>query len=168
MGKSSLNNGSCMLVRTTAPGVPADRRRLDLVVYGATPRQGALCCDATLVAPTRSSAAEDRKSPWFWARRSAGAGMARLAASCSTSSASGRKELSQLSATRPPRAGRAVGGAYWLLPCSRPSPARHWGRLGQCRSTRVRGMNRPSSECSSSPDQQRPPVACRCARSGRR
>ena len=40
MGKSSLNNGSCMLVRTTAPGVPADRRRLDLVVYGATPRQG--------------------------------------------------------------------------------------------------------------------------------
>ena len=40
------------LVRTTAPGVPADdRRRLDLVVYGATPRGGALCCDATLVSP---------------------------------------------------------------------------------------------------------------------
>ena len=51
-----------------------------------------------------------------------------------------------------------VGGAYWLLPCSRPSPARHWGRLGQCRSTRVRGISRPSSECSSSPDQQRAPV----------
>ena len=28
-----------------------DRRRLDLVVYGATPHGGALCCDATLVSP---------------------------------------------------------------------------------------------------------------------
>ena len=117
---------------------------------------------------TRSSAAEGHQSSWFWARRSAGAGMARLAASCSTYSASGRKEPRQLSAARPPRAGRAVGGAYWLLPCSRPSPARHWGRLGQRRSTRARGMSRPSSECSSSPEQQRAPVACRCARSGRR
>ena len=37
------------LARTTAPGVaPADRRRLDLVVYGATPGGEALCCDATL------------------------------------------------------------------------------------------------------------------------
>ena len=40
------------LVHINAPGVPADdRRRLDLVVYGATPRGGALCCDATLVSP---------------------------------------------------------------------------------------------------------------------
>ena len=40
------------LVHTTAPGVPADdRTRLDLVVYGATPRGGALCCDAILVSP---------------------------------------------------------------------------------------------------------------------
>ena len=30
---------------------PADRRRLDLVIYGATPLGGALCCDATLVSP---------------------------------------------------------------------------------------------------------------------
>ena len=38
------------LAHTTAPGVqPQDRRRLDLVVYGATTRGGALCCDATLV-----------------------------------------------------------------------------------------------------------------------
>ncbi|CAE7472175.1 CPY1, partial [Symbiodinium sp. KB8] len=28
-----------------------DRRRLDLVVYGATANGGALCCDATLVSP---------------------------------------------------------------------------------------------------------------------
>ena len=40
------------LVHTTAPGVPADdRRRLDLIVYGATPLGLALCCDATLVSP---------------------------------------------------------------------------------------------------------------------
>ena len=40
------------LAHTTAPGVqPQDRRRLDLVVYEATTRGGALCCDATLVSP---------------------------------------------------------------------------------------------------------------------
>ena len=40
------------LVHTTAPGVRAeDRRRLDLVIYGATPNGSALCCDATLVSP---------------------------------------------------------------------------------------------------------------------
>ena len=38
------------LAHTTAPNVGAEnRRRLDLVVYGATPHGGALCCDATLV-----------------------------------------------------------------------------------------------------------------------
>ena len=30
---------------------PIDWRRLDLVIYGATPLGGALCCDATLVCP---------------------------------------------------------------------------------------------------------------------
>ena len=40
------------LAHTTAPNVdPADRRRLDLVIYGATPLRGALCCGATLVSP---------------------------------------------------------------------------------------------------------------------
>ena len=39
-------------VGETAPGVaPDDRRRLDLVIYGASPMGGALCCDATLVSP---------------------------------------------------------------------------------------------------------------------
>ena len=32
---------------------PADRRRLDMVVYGASPTGVALCCDATVVAPLR-------------------------------------------------------------------------------------------------------------------
>ena len=40
------------LVNTTAPGIaPDDRRRLDLVIYGAAPLGGALCCDTTLVSP---------------------------------------------------------------------------------------------------------------------
>ena len=42
------------LAHTTAPGVASDdRRRLDLVIYGATPLGGAICCDATLVLPLR-------------------------------------------------------------------------------------------------------------------
>ena len=46
------------LAHTTAPGVGAeDRRRLDLVVYGATRHGGALCCDATLVSPRMLSVA---------------------------------------------------------------------------------------------------------------
>ena len=40
------------LVNTTAPGIaPGDRGRLDLVIYGAAPLGGALCCDVTLVSP---------------------------------------------------------------------------------------------------------------------
>ena len=44
------------LARTTAPGVGEDdRRRLDLVVYGATRHGSALCCDVTLVSPLRAN-----------------------------------------------------------------------------------------------------------------
>jgi hypothetical protein len=43
------------LARTTAPDVPPDdRRRLDLVIYGASRLGEALCCDATLVSPLRA------------------------------------------------------------------------------------------------------------------
>ena len=46
------------LARTTAPGVREDdRRRLDLVVYGATQHGSALCCDVTLVSPLRANGA---------------------------------------------------------------------------------------------------------------
>ena len=45
------------LTHTSAPGVLAsDRRRLDLVVYGASSQSLALCCDATLVSPVTSEA----------------------------------------------------------------------------------------------------------------
>ena len=116
------------LVHTTSPGVPADDRRvLDLVVYGATPRTFSLCCRATLVSPlartghrqpgaanTNGAAlrvAEGRKRSTYrcCARRtsrarcpgrSAGAGMARLAASCTTYYACGGKCPRPLSAAR--------------------------------------------------------------------
>ena len=46
------------LSHTSAPGVPtSDRRRLDLVVYGASPQGLALCCDATLVSPITGASA---------------------------------------------------------------------------------------------------------------
>ena len=45
------------LAQTTAPGVaPGDRRRLDLVIYGASRRGEALCCDVTLVSPPLAGA----------------------------------------------------------------------------------------------------------------
>ena len=86
------------LAHTTALQVdPIDRRRLDLVIYGATPLGGALCCNATLVSPfirsgqpgaagamaphcrlrsdangrrTRDSARVARSISWSWALRS--------------------------------------------------------------------------------------------------
>ena len=52
------------LAHTTAPGVPPqDRRRLDLVVYGATTRDGALCCDATLVSPHKDRSPSALRRP---------------------------------------------------------------------------------------------------------
>ena len=50
--------GQQWLANTTAPGVrPDDRRRLDLVVYGAAARGETLCCDATIVSPLRRNGA---------------------------------------------------------------------------------------------------------------
>ena len=52
------------LAPTAAPGIrPDDQRRLDLVVYGTTPRGGALCCDATLVPPHSPAQASPSPAP---------------------------------------------------------------------------------------------------------
>ena len=54
------------LAHTTATGVPTeDRRRLDLVVYGATANGEALCCDATLVSPSRGQGHRIH-AQWKW------------------------------------------------------------------------------------------------------
>ena len=53
-GASHYTAPASNAARLTPPsiGLPLpDRRRLDLVVYGATPIRGALCCDAPLVSP---------------------------------------------------------------------------------------------------------------------
>ena len=63
-GPSSSSQPGCLgagcpqqwLAHTTAPNVGAqDRRRLDLIVYGALSIGGAQCCDATLVSPVSRS-----------------------------------------------------------------------------------------------------------------
>ena len=49
------------LMCTTAPGVRADdRRRLDVVIYGAAPNGSALCCDVTLVSPLTRTGGRQR------------------------------------------------------------------------------------------------------------
>ena len=57
------------LAHTTAPNVRSDdRRRLDLVVYGATPLGKALCCDATLVSPLTRTGLAQPCSSTRWSR----------------------------------------------------------------------------------------------------
>ena len=79
-GRWCRNNGLHM--HTAARGVRAeDRRRLDLVIYGAQPDGSALCCDAigiatyapgaaTAMQPTRSSMAKGRRNSSCLATRS--------------------------------------------------------------------------------------------------
>ena len=50
-----LSNGFCFCTPPTAPRIlPDDRRQLDFVLYGATRRREALCCDVSLVSPLRA------------------------------------------------------------------------------------------------------------------
>ena len=144
------------LAHTTAPGVqPQDRRRLDLVVYGATTRGGALCCDATLVSPVtrtghpqpcavqvdgaalqvaerrRQAAYPEltrggRKHCWCWGPRSAVAGAPGLGASSATRSACGpNARLPPSGAPQRPH-GRDDGGAPCRWRCSSRWQALPW------------------------------------------
>ena len=128
------------LANIIPPGVaPEDRRRLDLIVYGATPNEVALCCDATLVtAPTRSGqpahAADSRNGELGRASRRGRRPLERRGPTvrASTRPAQGG------AARRPPcaqqlrRAGCAVDGACWLSRSSVLSAAPSWAR-GACR-----------------------------------
>ena len=136
------------LANTTAPGVaPEDRRRLDLVVYGATPNGVALCCDATLVsAVTRnglpanaadsrivlqlplpegarphaiqSSAEADPSACACWLLRSAAVGAMRPTSSCGNSFGSGGARADRLA-----RSGCAGVGASLVEHSGRRGPA---------------------------------------------
>ena len=152
------------LARTTAPGVaPADRRRLDLVVYGATPGGEALCCDATLVSPlTRAGrpvpGADVRDGA---ARRRWAAGGARSAsASFASSCVSAFRGPLQPCVPRRPRGGQGDGGACSRSPCRGQLPARPWVS-GRCRRCRARRTGSPSLILSLSSPISRGPAACR-------
>ena len=137
------------LANTSAPGVSAqDRRRLDLVLYGATRLGEALCCNATLVAPLRRDgrpqprAAEEDGAAIAVARRRKEArypelcrpGPQRLVVlACETGGRWGPeacglvdrlvrlRALRAPPAVRPRRVGAAGGGHCSAPPCSAPS-----------------------------------------------
>ena len=133
------------LSRTTAPGVPDGRRRLDLVVYGATERGETL--HATLVSPVRSdvrphagaadrdgvalSTAERRKRTRYPELGQPGPQRSVVLAA----EVGGRwyaaatafvRQLARLRARRAPPAGVGAGGAFWLLQCRARFAAPSW------------------------------------------
>ena len=117
------------LAHTTAPHMdPSDRRRLDLVIYGATPLGEVLCCDATLVSPlTRTglpqpgAAATDGDGR----RRPAGSGAPQARRVPGTER--GRALVEPTVGVGP--AGRRQHGFGLLLACAPPQPA-SWARPG--------------------------------------
>ncbi|CAE7415332.1 CPY1 [Symbiodinium sp. KB8] len=109
------------LARTTAPGVaPDDRRRLDLVIYGASRRGEALCCDVTLVSPLR---ADGRPQPASSERDGAAIDVANGATLNWPAWAHDLvRSLTQQRSLRAPRALRAAARAGW--------ERLWWGQLG--------------------------------------
>ena len=110
--------------RCVSPWEWRDRRRLDIVMYGATTRGGALCCDATLVSPltrtghtsrqlTPSSRAEAHKHCWC--------GGPRLAVDGAPGPGASSRGLVCLRAQRAPSAVRGAAASAWAR--------RWWGAL---------------------------------------
>ena len=179
MGKWFPSNGW----HTTAPHVdPADRRRLDLVIYGATPLGGALCCDATSVSPlTRTgqpqpcAAAMDGAAHRMAARRVPAAQHGRRAAAGGLGTG-----ITAQRPARPPHCCQGEGGGpNWQFQCSGPSlrmsrltsrtttatitTTQHWATRGWCRLAPTRSMAPSSTRFSTWPS-RRDPAACRCGR----
>ena len=145
----------------TAPGVASDdRRRPDVVIYGAAARGEALCCDATLVSPIRRDGNPVDGAPardgvaLATARRRKLARCPELVQSgphrlcilaaevggrwCAVSQTLGQpSSLSVPSGPLPCRAtqlrrdGHGAGGAPWWSLCSAPCAARCWA-FGPC------------------------------------
>ena len=180
------------LAHTTAPNVRSDdRRRLDLVVYGATPLGGALCCDATLVSlltrtglPQPCAAAHDGAALRVAERRKNAAypelnsgpqqlvvlgsevggrwnGPVRTSWS-ETSSVSEPSELRQPCEAPLRRHGPGVGGPCWPCRCNTLSRARPSGQLGPRLSTRANSRPQSWNACSTLLTQQGR-AACRYA-----
>ena len=179
------------LVHTTAPGVRAeDRRRLDLVIYGATPNGSALCCDATLVSPlTRTGqpqpcaadvdgaalrTAERRKaatypelqgagprSSSYLEAKSEGASTAIRTVWYETCFGYGLTEHRRLYGPQRLQAGRVAGGACCLSQCSRRLPALPSASRGRSRRMPPASRALRSTAYSTSP-RPKGRAACRC------
>ena len=182
------------LANTTAPQVGAqDRRRLDLVVYGALRSGGAQCCDATLVSPfTRSghpqpcAAAVDGAVLRVAERHKHAAYPELTRGGPQTlvvlgSEVGGRwnaqargfvRDLVRLKAYRAPspcarqrqQLGRGAGGACFRSRCSRQSPVRLLEVPGGSRCN-LRLAKARRSTASSTTLPLRATVACPCGRS---
>ena len=178
------------LAHTTAPNVdPADRRRLDLVIYGATPLGRAFCCDATLVSPLIRTG---QPKPCAAAKNGAALRMAerRKRAAYPEFSMGGAqrlvvlgtevggrwskgalrlvRDLVRVRAQRSPpalrtAAGREGGGPSWQSQCSRPLLPQHWAIRGWCRLAPAKSMAPSSTRFSTWPS-RRDPADCRCGR----
>ena len=167
-----------------------DRRRLDLVIYGATPNGSALCCDATLVSPlTRTGqpqpcaadvdgaalrTAERRKAATYpelqgagpqklvvLEAKSEGASTAMRNVWYETWFGYGLTEHRQLYGPQRLQAGRVAGGACCLSQCSRRLPA--LPSASRSRSRRMPPASRAlrSTAYSTSP-RPKGRAACRC------
>ena len=103
------------LANTTAPRVGAqDRRRLDLVVYGALSSGGAQCCDATLVSPlTRSKAPAAMRSGRRGGPQTLVVLGSEVGGRWNAQALSFVRDLVRLKAYRAPPAVRAAATAAW-------------------------------------------------------
>ena len=180
------------LVHTTAPGVHADdRRRLDVVIYGATTNGTALCCDATQVSPLTCTGqpqpctadldgaalrtAERRKAATYpelrsEGRRDSSCSAVRLAdASTATRTACSGTSFGCARARRRHcellqlQGGHDDGGAYSPSPYSKRSRAQPSAGRGRYRRMQPARQAAPRSTASSTWQRPRGRAACHCA-----
>ena len=147
------------LAHTNLATAVDDRRWLDLLIHGATPRGEALACDVTLVSPltrsgqpTRQAATHDgaallaararkhRRYPellggapsafWYLARRSAGGGIRNACNLCACWSLSAAHARRRHSGRQRHRVGSDGGGAFSVLPSKRLCAPQHSGLSG--------------------------------------
>ena len=148
------------LAHTNLATAVDDRRRLDLLIHGATPRGEALACDVTLVSPLHPqwpahppscnsrwgspacrpstqtpplSRAAWRGPPapfWYLARRSAGGGIRNACNLCACWSLSAAHARRRYSGRQRHRVGSGGGGAFSVLPSKRLCAPQHSGLSG--------------------------------------
>ena len=149
---------------------------MDLVIYGATPLGGALCCDAALVSPpTRTAqpqpcAAAADGAALRMAERRKRAAYPELSAAAGGHGHRGRGPVERGSvaprarsgprALRPPSTlplgppGRDGGGPNWQSQCSKPLLPQHWAICGWCPLAPAKSMAPSSTRFSTWPSRR--------------